>query len=115
LAHKQHGPLRGASGPGLDDFLRAADKSGPEVPQTLHLKQAAQQRLRRQRMVARIHSLGARVTFELLDELIRAYPYLAADIDERLERYAGLDPTLLRALGADRFATAPVRVVGGRP
>jgi len=63
-------------------------------------------------MALRLHRLGPRATFELLDELARAHPEIAPDIDRRLERYAQLSPALLRATGGDRFPAAPIRLVG---
>ena len=55
--------------------------------------------------------LGARVIFELVDELDRHHG-LGDDLDRRLQRYAALAPDLLAALGAGRFPAAPLRVVG---
>ena len=78
------------------------------------LKNQAQRRLQRQRHVEQVHRLGARVFFEFVDELDRVHG-LGAGLDRRLERYAALDHELLAALGGDRFAPAPMRVVGGRP
>ena len=75
-------------------------------------KSQALARLRRQRHVEQLHRLGARVLFELVDELDRHHG-LADDLDRRLERYAALDPEVLRALGADRLPVSPVRIVGG--
>ena len=75
-------------------------------------KSQALARLRRQRHVEQVHRLGARVIFELLNELDRVHG-LGDDLDRRLERYARLDPDLLAALGADRFPAAPLRIVGG--
>lgn len=68
---------------------------------------------RRQSLCARIHDLGPRVFFELLNELEK---YGVADLDRRLERYADLDPELLAAVGADRFPARPIHLVqrGGR-
>jgi hypothetical protein len=71
-------------------------------------------RLRRQRLVERIHALGPRVLFEFIDELDREHA-LGADLDRRLERYAGLNPAILRAVGGDKFAPAPIYIVGGSP
>jgi len=68
--------------------------------------------LRRQRQVERLHRLGARPLFELLQQLDRDHD-LGGDLDRQLERYARLDPDLLREIGADRFAPMPLRVVGG--
>jgi hypothetical protein len=39
---------------------------------------------------------------------------LGAALDHRLERYAGLNPIVLAALGADRFPALPLRLVGGK-
>ena len=75
-------------------------------------KSQASARLRRQRHVEQVHRLGARVIFELLNELDRVHG-LGDDLDRWLERYARLDPDLLAALGADRFPAAPLRIVGG--
>ena len=77
-----------------------------------NLKNQAQRRLQRQHHVEQVHRLGARVIFELLNELDRVHG-LGDDLDRRLERYARLDPDLLAALGADRFPAAPLRIVGG--
>jgi hypothetical protein len=72
----------------------------------------AQRRMRREHLARRVHRLGPRVVAELLDEIARHHG-LHSDIDRRLERYARLDPALLRALGADKFPPSPIRVVGG--
>jgi hypothetical protein len=111
---KQHHPLRASSGPGLDDYLRAADEIEALSTPSALLKQAAVQRRRRTRLVERVHRLVPRVTFELLDE-IACHHGLDADLDRRLERYARLDPEILRALGGDRFARSPIRVGSGEP
>jgi hypothetical protein len=78
------------------------------------LKRQAQQRLRRQRLARHVHRFGARVLFELIDEIARHHD-IEADVDRRLARYASLDPGLLAATGADQFPASPLRVVGGRP
>ena len=70
-------------------------------------------RLRRQRQVERICGLGPRVVFELLDELNRRHG-LGDDLDQRLARYAGLDPLILAAIGGDRFPEPLHLVSGGR-
>jgi hypothetical protein len=69
---------------------------------------AAWGRLRRQRQCETIWRLGARVFFELIDELARHHTL--HDLDVRLERYARLDPDVIRAVQADRFPQ-PIRVV----
>ena len=115
MAHKWHARQLGADRAGLDDFA-GGEKSRLSLPSPIHLRQAAAQPLRRQRAVERLHRLGPRPVFELFDEIIRAYPQLAGDIDARLDRYtARLTPDLLRVTGADRFPAAPLRAIeGGR-
>jgi hypothetical protein len=68
-------------------------------------------RLRRQRQAEKLHRLGPRVLYELLEQLDRDHG-LGADLDRQLERFAGLNRALLRALGGDRFAPLPLRLVG---
>jgi hypothetical protein len=68
---------------------------------------------RRQRQCDLIWRLGARVFFELIDEIDRHYQ-LGEELDLRLERHAELDPELLSVLGGDRFAPRPMpRLVAG--
>ena len=54
--------------------------------------------LRRQKLFERIYALGPRPCFELLMEV-----HDGAGLDDRLARYAAADPSVIRALGADRF------------
>jgi hypothetical protein len=68
-------------------------------------------RLRRQRAAARVRRLGARVVFELINEICRRYPSIAADLDHRFARFAAIDPGILAAVGGDRFAASPMRLV----
>ena len=56
--------------------------------------------LRRQRQCELIWRLGARVFFELIDELDRHH--CLEGLDRRLERYAALNPDLLHFLSTDR-------------
>ena len=67
-------------------------------------------RRQRQRLVELVHRLGPRVVYELIDHLDRDHG-LGADLDRLLERFAGLDPEILRQVGGDRFVS--VHVVGG--
>ena len=76
------------------------------------LRDQAARCLRRQHLARQVHALGDRVLFEFIDELDRAHD-LGEDLDRRLERYAGLDAELLRALGGDCFPPAPLRAIGG--
>jgi hypothetical protein len=66
--------------------------------------------IRLRRDVARLHRLGARPLYELLVEL-GAKHMIRAAIEERVARYADLDPTLLRELGGNIFAASPLRRV----
>ena len=58
------------------------------------------ERLRRD--AERVYGLGPRVFLEFLLELARDR-LLRTDIEQRLDRYAKLDPSAVAALGADRF------------
>jgi hypothetical protein len=64
---------------------------------------------RRQRLVERLVALGPRVVLELLLELAERRGL--AHLDQRLERYAALDPALLRAVGGDRMPPRVLRMV----
>jgi hypothetical protein len=78
-----------------------------------HLTSQETRRLRRERQVEQIHRLGARAVFELLQQLDRDHG-LGRQLDRQLERFAGLDAGILAAVGGDRFAPAPLHVVGGQ-
>jgi hypothetical protein len=69
-------------------------------------------RLRRQRYAARIWPLGDRVLFELVDHIAGRFD-LEDEVDRLLDRFAGLDPAVLRALGGDRLPPNPTRIIGG--
>ncbi len=63
-----------------------------------------------ERQIARVHALGPRPLAEMIAEIATATgePGLIAD---RLQAYAGLDPEILRALGADSFPPMPLELV----
>lgn len=109
MPNKQHARQLGADRAGLDDFRVAAESRLPILQNSI-ARQAAERRLRRQRLVEQVHQLGARVVFELIDELDHAHD-LGNDLDERLVRYAALNPDHLVALGADKFPAVPIRAV----
>jgi hypothetical protein len=111
MPQKQHARQLGADRAGLDGF-RVAAESGPQIPQNCALRQAAEHRLRRQRLAEPLYRLGSRVVFELLDELARHHG-IGDDIDQRLGAYAALERDLLRALDGDRFQAGPMPGVGG--
>jgi hypothetical protein len=80
------------------------------APNLADLRARAQRQQRRQHWVAKIHALGARPLFELIAEIERRG--LRGDaLDRCLNRFAALDPDLLRALGADRLPACPTRLV----
>jgi hypothetical protein len=59
----------------------------------------------------RLNALGSRAIGELLLELCGD----DADKWARVERYAGMDPSMLAIVGGDRYPARPdLRVVGGR-
>jgi hypothetical protein len=55
--------------------------------------------VRLQHLARRLHQLGERPLFEFLSEIESG-----ADLRSRLERYAQLDPELIRELGGDTFS-----------
>jgi hypothetical protein len=99
--------------PGLRPGGAADSESGLEP--RLYVTSAAQSqplvRLRQQREVERVCKIP-RLVAEMLAEIGRVHG-IENDIASRLQRYASVDHDLLAALGADRFAPAPLRVIGG--
>jgi len=67
--------------------------------------------LQRLRRYEAIYRGGARLMSELIEELRRYHPDIAADLDERVRRYAHADRALLAAVGADRMPCAPIHAV----
>ena len=61
-----------------------------------------------QYLVARLHALGPRPTYELLREVATG-----ADLFVRLEIYAQLDPDIVRALGGDVLPIEYLLVIDG--
>lgn len=66
--------------------------------------------LRFHRRVERVHRLGPAPLGYLLIEVARACPEARAVLAERLRLFAAIDPELVRALGADRFAPSLIDV-----
>ncbi len=66
--------------------------------------------LRRQRHVRQLYRLGPRALDALLVE-IGAERSITTLIEQRLERYAAMDPGALEALGGDRFPARPIHAV----
>lgn len=65
---------------------------------------------RLQRLVTTVHGLGPRAVAELLTEFAAAHD-AEADLLDRLERYARLDPGMSGAFGGDRFPHRPLMLV----
>ena len=61
--------------------------------------------LRRDRLVRRLHRLGPRPISEYLKELVGNDDGLQADTLFLLEKYAALDPQIVRVLGGDCWPT----------
>ena len=61
------------------------------------------------RKVEQVHSLGPRATAELLAELGAERSILTV-INDKLERYADLDPKAVAAAGGDDFWPVPLSV-----
>jgi hypothetical protein len=76
--------------------------------QALRVREA--RKLRRARYAQRIWSLGDRVLFELVDHIADRFG-IEDEVDRLLDRFANLDPALLRALGADKMPPLPIREV----
>jgi hypothetical protein len=101
----------GDSRPGLDDYRERRESEAPLVPNPF--QRQALTRLRRQRLVKCVHILGARATFELIDEVAGRFG-IEQYVDDRLEAYASrLTPRLPRLTGGDKFPALPMRAVGG--
>jgi hypothetical protein len=107
--------LAGASGADRDIAGRRSWSDSPPARTTqLARRDDILRRLRRKRAIVALHRLGPRVLAELLDEIGRHHG-IADDIGARVVAYAALDPAMLRAVGADRFAPLPLhRVEDGR-
>ena len=101
-----------AQGCDLDGAAEVESGLEHRLDNALSAKSQAARRLQRQHLAERVHRLGPRVLFELLDELDRHHG-LDADLDQRLAAYAALDPAVLAEVGGDRFATTSLRLVAG--
>ena len=70
--------------------------------------------IRFRHQVLRLHRLGPRVTAEFLAEL-GTERSIQTVIDQKLNRYAQLDPEALEATGGDEFSPAPLHEVRRGP
>ena len=66
-----------------------------------------------QRLVAHLHALGPRPVAELLTELVGTDEQARRDVFHLLEKYSGLDPSLVRVLGGSGFPAPPLHEVRG--
>ena len=66
-----------------------------------------------QRLVGHLHALGPRPVAELLTELVGTDEQARSDVLHLLEKYAGLDPALVRVLGGSGFPAPPLHEVRG--
>jgi hypothetical protein len=80
---------------------------------SLQTRRTAELKRRRRMHLARIvHGLGERPVFEAFDRLANEFD--ESVVDHLLERFANIDPAVLRALGADKLPPLPVHIVEGR-
>jgi len=91
------------------DHLRRVDLRETHTRSLEKLRATAALRLRRQRQIQQL-CRTPRLVLELLNELDRHHG-LGDDLDRRLAKFAAVDLTLLRALGADRFPDRPLYLV----
>ncbi|MGB6372836.1 MAG: hypothetical protein WBD78_11170 [Methylocella sp.] len=97
----------GATGALDSSLLTRIDGRGSSPPrQNLQ----PQNRLRRQRLVEKLHGLGPSPLFHFLDEIENG-----AGIDERLERYAQLPAGFIEALGGRDFPPGLGTIAGDAP
>jgi hypothetical protein len=67
---------------------------------------------RRFRHAKAVHALGRRTTAECFDKIAREFD--EQFVDHVLEKFAKLDPALLKALDVDALPLTPIRVVARR-
>jgi hypothetical protein len=67
-----------------------------------------------ERRCAALWRCGPRALSLFLDALAVEHG-IADEIDAKLHEYGRLDPDVVAAVGADRFAPAPMRIAGSEP
>ncbi len=65
------------------------------------------------RLIDHLHQLGPRPVAELLTELVGTDEQARRDVLGLLEKYGGLDPALVHALGGSGFPAPPLHEVRG--
>jgi len=96
------------------DPLELSSLGGVDLQANIPIKAPAQEenraRLRRQRLVERLHALGPAPLGHFLREIESG-----ASIRDHLERYSRIDPDFVKLYHGDRFQPALRVVVGGAP
>ncbi len=87
-------------------------KGAVAAPPSRHHDQATTA-VKFQRLVGHLHALGPRPVAELLAELVGHDEQARSDVFCLLEKYSGLDPALVRALGGSGFPAPPIHEVQG--
>jgi hypothetical protein len=97
---QRENPAAGTAGHGVSSFRSRIDNPTHKSPKSISQAQfAALSRLRRQRLVERLHRLGPAPLGHFLREI-----EAGASIPDHLERYAQIDSAFVHALGGDRYA-----------
>ncbi len=95
----------------LTDSYDEIKNNDPAQPLTGHGPAAVE--IKFQRLVAHLHQLGPRPVAELLTELVGHDEQARSDVLHLLEKYSGLDPALVDALGGSGFPAPPLHEVHG--
>jgi hypothetical protein len=67
-----------------------------------------------ERLCLRLWNCGPRAVAQFLDEIALDHG-IADEITAKLEKFQRLDVDMLAAVGGDRFALPPTRIIGGEP
>ena len=86
---------------------------GNGAAQSLRAPGPATAEIRFRRLVGHLHALGPRPVAELLTDLVGTDEQARRDVFCLLEKYSGLDPALVRALGGSGFPAQPLHEVRG--
>jgi hypothetical protein len=102
---------RGPGGDRTADLKNTDNNNGNAHSNNLSERRAQEnRRLRRQQYAQRIWPLGDRVLFELVNHIADRFGP-EDEVDRLLDRFAGLSPEILRAVGADRLPERPLHLV----
>ena len=105
------GPIRKNS---EHNTIRSAAQqlSGDHLAALADLRERNRGRARLISTLRRIYTLGPRATIELILELAERSNSLPL-LEELAERFARLNPDILRAVGGHEFPPSPIRLVAG--